>query len=843
MDHKVYLAFGFHVNCYHSYRGDTNDKAGFGNDIKIIRNTIKKLDRYNSEGIKVQGTWDFENAYSLDKILPQYAPDIIEDVRRRQKENGDENILMGYNNGALTGHTEAEFKAAITWAVTNKYHSGLKDLFGDCQMVIRPQEVMFSPEDVCLYEKCGVKTVCLYYSTNPFDAFHSLVPPLDDQAKYNPLSYSYQGHHIQILPTYSQLDLMDEGSLRHLIFSLHLKQMKGEINSDLLIFINIDADSLLWEKLPLPSFLQKKPNFGGLEGLVEEVKDLPFVTFTTPGKYLKDHAPVKEIFFGEDVADGNFTGYSSWAEKPFNRLIWTRLERGRSYSRLYEKEEESPSFEPRVNLLSTTHFGLASPVLNIAREKKALELSSSLIEAETNALKKSKNIVVIKKNHSALSLFQLQAKKGSVKKIEQIEVEGEGLEDSLLIPQSRYEDDSIQSFLLLGKFSKGKDRYELTFKLDANKPSLKKEKGYLNNLISYDEKTKSLAIRKDKGHEARLLLSSSLTYKGEQINFSSPQEKELPLNGKGEALSFFGEINIPHALKQGSYELSFISSPFLKGIILLSKINYPYTEERDRISSSASNLGRYTDNSWIEAKPLEMMMLVDKKAEIRKRNFRSQISSYPLSDFFDSDKKNSSIDSFNHHLTGGLIEVKDGEDYFNLGSLRTFEGSLAHCPMRLRETDRENFALLLNPFGTYFGKQRHYISHGNGSVMDIYTYLAPQSQSLAPSYNGAEEAECQFFAFASGKEEEEIEKEFSSLADGDVIMPSSGEISPFTADNVSFYRPLKVTEHPRKNTSMALHHPFKIISLVLAYFRNTNKALRKLKKEEKEYKSLVSGTK
>jgi hypothetical protein len=42
---------------------------------------------------------------------------------------------------------------------------------------------------------------------------------------------------------------------------------------------------------------------------------------------------------------------------------------------------------------------------------------------------------------------------------------------------------------------------------------------------------------------------------------------------------------------------------------------------------------------------------------------------------------------------------------------------------------------------------------------------------------------------------------------------------------------------------MALHHPFKIISLVLAYFRNTNKALRKLKKEEKEYKSLVSGTK
>ncbi len=34
---KVHIGFGFHVNCYHSYRGDTNDALGFGGDIRIMR--------------------------------------------------------------------------------------------------------------------------------------------------------------------------------------------------------------------------------------------------------------------------------------------------------------------------------------------------------------------------------------------------------------------------------------------------------------------------------------------------------------------------------------------------------------------------------------------------------------------------------------------------------------------------------------------------------------------------------------------------------------------------------------------------------------------------------------
>ena len=80
---KVHIGFGFHVNCYHSYRGDTNDALGFGGDIRIIRHILDTLDDRNARGIPVRGTWDFENAFTLEKVLPEYAPDIIERVRRR----------------------------------------------------------------------------------------------------------------------------------------------------------------------------------------------------------------------------------------------------------------------------------------------------------------------------------------------------------------------------------------------------------------------------------------------------------------------------------------------------------------------------------------------------------------------------------------------------------------------------------------------------------------------------------------------------------------------------------------------------------------------------------------
>ena len=80
MDYKIHIAYGFHVNCYHSYRGDSNDNLGFGSDIRIIRKILDTLTEFNENGILVKGTWDSENFFSLEKILPEYAPDVIQNI-------------------------------------------------------------------------------------------------------------------------------------------------------------------------------------------------------------------------------------------------------------------------------------------------------------------------------------------------------------------------------------------------------------------------------------------------------------------------------------------------------------------------------------------------------------------------------------------------------------------------------------------------------------------------------------------------------------------------------------------------------------------------------------------
>ena len=395
MDYKVHVGYGFHVNCYHSYRGDTNDNLGFGSDIRIIRKILDVLTDFNEKGIPVKGTWDSENFFSLQKILPEYAPDIIEKMKERVDKYGDEQIIMGYSNGALGAMTEEELEASIELAVTNKDKSGLSDIFSSYEKIVRPQEVMFTPSQVSVYNRLGVKALCLYYSCVPFDAFRTIVPRLPDELAFNPLTYTYKGESMTILPTYSNSDVCDAGCLRAWVKDLHNKQVKGEIKNDVFIFINMDADAIFWESMNLPVIGNRLANTDGIHGLVEEIADLPYVVFDTPGGYLNSHKPLGTIDFTHDTADGNFTGYASWSEKPYNRKIWTAVERSRAMAKVNAKSDfKSPSFEDRVLLLSTTHFGLATPVLNIQREKKADELAKSIIEKELSALPEGEKLTL-----------------------------------------------------------------------------------------------------------------------------------------------------------------------------------------------------------------------------------------------------------------------------------------------------------------------------------------------------------------------------------------------------------------------------------------------------------------
>jgi hypothetical protein len=186
--------------------------------------------------------------------------------------------------------------------------------------------------------------------------------------------------------------------------------------ADLLLLIDMDADTDFWVSLAGPTLSRLFPTVGGLRRIVESVVDLPWLRFTTPGTYLANHPPVAEVQFGQDTADGRFDGYSSWAEKRSSQELWTLLEQSRLYSMqaralsgrstmeelgmeglgLEELGMERPpadeaealreAFERRIRGLSTTHFGMAEPIMNRTRLRTAREILEGSRDAALRAL-------------------------------------------------------------------------------------------------------------------------------------------------------------------------------------------------------------------------------------------------------------------------------------------------------------------------------------------------------------------------------------------------------------------------------------------------------------------------
>ena len=783
-ENKIHIAYGFHVNCYHSYRGDTNDNLGFGSDIRIIRKILDTLTEFNKQGIPVKGTWDTENFFSLQKILPEYAPDIIVKMKERVEKYGDENIIMGYNNGALSAMTEDEFCESINLAITNPDGSGLEDIFGTCEKIVRPQEVMFTPSQVSLYNKLGIKALCLYYSCVPFDAFRTIIPKLNDEEAFNPLTYTYNGESMTIIPTYSNSDVCDAGCLRAWVKDLRNKQESGEINNDLFLFINMDADAIFWETINMGKMTGKIANTDGIHGLVSEVADLPYVVFDTPGGYIKNHKPIGKIQFTHDTADGNFTGYASWAEKPFNRKIWTRIERARAMAKITSKRDMlSPSFKNRVLLLSTTHFGLATPVLNIQREKTALELSDKVIADEFSVMPETEKTTIYNTTNSLLQCVQVEIKE-SISDISCMTVKASDLESFVAIPTSN----DLSSAYLMLKFKKNKKKYEIEVSFNGE---IKKNK--FKNLL---ETPRMSLMFTPKGQIAFAqiddrkignydFLQSYITYDKKKYNFENTSIAPLSLAGNGEGIRINGEIHLPKEISSGSYTFDFFKTDFSDAIFVRTTISYPYTAETTSISTENSALGRYSDMSWKETVPFQITPTLDGDISVIKRNFMGDVSSFRTQSFPECDEKNQKIDSFNHQLTGGFVGLYDEDGGIVLANARQVLSSMAHCPMRL-EKDK---TVRMNPFGTYYGKQRHHFGRSKDEILDTYTLVAAQGKSIAPSYNGSQETAL-FGLYPISKDGlNEVEKaEICAFADGALITASSSNsIAPFTKDNITLH--------------------------------------------------------
>ncbi|RJP18840.1 MAG: hypothetical protein C4520_13755 [Candidatus Abyssobacteria bacterium SURF_5] len=795
-DPKIFLAFRFHVNFYHSYRGDTPDEFGFGPDIRIIRNTIKVLDDFNSRGIPVCGSWDIENYFSLETIMPAHCPDIIESWKRRVAEGKDEIQVMSFNNGLISAHTAAEFDEAIGRAITNSRHSGLRDLFSEFAPMVRPQEMMYTPIHLKMYPRHGVSSISLFYSAVPFNSFSNFISPLPLEQRFNPLILSYPGINetMTLLPACNHGDIVDNISLRRWVSRLRQQQCELAQPMDFLLLIDADADDEFWYGYNWPLVRALFSTAGGLDGLVRSVADLEYVGFTTPGRYVESHLPVGEITIGQDTADGSFDGFSSWAEKWSNHQVWTGVERSRvlefQVRRLLEfvkrkddrKEIEtllSEALENRLKCMSTTHFGLSSPVMNVSRLRAGAKLALASVRAASRAfdiaaeaaLRKSrrkeketaaefslidyvrgvstKTVTYKAKPSRALMRVKL-ALPGGATAAQLLSSSGNECPCALLALRER-ESPATHDLIFLDQMD-GKERKDFHLSFSSSPeymhpwtPASLKGNDLQNEFLalSMDKRLHPTSLRLgDLEFSSGTFLRSAVTYADQTVEASAWRLVESAVLAKGLIAFARAVAEFPIAAAQSvRIERELLMAAGLPYLYINVRIQYPPTKSDNYSKRKARKLQTRYDNNWREVIPCELRPALLGRAEtplrIWKHNYCGHISHYKLN--YGEFSRNSSIDSFNNHITNAWVAVSDGKKGLLVAQSADVNSSFAFCPMRTRAGSGGTTRIFLNPFGSYYGKQLNYATAHSGLGRYMAVKMADHLDPSAPSYNGRTE--------------------------------------------------------------------------------------------------------
>ncbi len=782
MNPKISVAFRFHGSFYHSYRGDTPDELGFGKDIRIIRHLIDTLDELNRRGIPVRGTWDFENYFSLEKIMPAHCPELIAGLQSRIRDGDDEMQLMSYNNGLISAHTAREFEQAIRRGVSNPAGSGLRDLFGDGYFpMVRPQEMMFTPIHLKLYPACGVDSVSLFYSALPFNGFSNFIPPLSFAERYNPLSLTYPGiaESMTLLPCYNTGDLADHLTLRRWVKAMRRQQLQLDQAQDLLLLIDMDADDDFWVGYDVPILSSRFATARGLQGLVENIHDLDYIVFSTPYTYLQQHPPLKTVTIGQDTADGSFDGLSSWAEKWSNQRMWTGLERARILElqthRLLESETLpqpvldsiqsllDESFEMRLRILSTTHFGMAAPVLNLTREGvgrdlvlRAVETAAAAFEQARRATppvaldaqpcfalldyprgdstgliyyppRPSRALARLPLRASAPAQFTLRAGTGRA------------------IPSAALPGPSGRQLLFVDSFDPAERKL---YRIEAGGPHAAPaapvivQPNFLENerlRLRFDSLGWLTGVRLDgQDFSSGRFLSSGVTYAGETYAVERWVEAESLALGVVGLKRMRAEVTLP-----GGYPLRFereiLLAAGLPYIYVTMKVEYPHTPHKGYSRGKAQRLQQTWDASWQEVMPCEIRPDLAGEAgsplRVWKHNYCDHVSTFSLD--YGRYSKNVELNSVNNQITHAWTAVSDGLRGLLVAQNADIASGMAFCPLRTR-LGGERMRLLLNPFGSYSGRQYRYASAdtGLGNLLAVTFSASDHINPYAPSYNG-----------------------------------------------------------------------------------------------------------
>ena len=686
----IYFCPRFHVNFYHSYRGDTDDEQGFGKDIRSIRGILDDLQRLESKGIFVHCAWDFDNVFSLGHIIPSHAPDILERIKGRIEIGLDEIHVMSWNNGLLSAHTPEEFKLAIGWALRAPDGSGNLDVFPTCTTIVRPQECMLTPSHLGLYKKLGIKTLSVYYSAIPFNGFGSFVPKLGIEQRYNPLLLidGESKESMRLLPAINQGDLAEYGfSAKRMLKRIRKEQRKLTDPTDLLVLLDMDADDTFWEGFLPPSLGFAVPSFSGLYRLITSIASLSFVSFIKPSEYLATHENAGSITIGQDLADGAFDGYASWAEKYENYILWTMVTQGRSYwdaaknlviaannlppsagfdfSRWSDVLPEDlrslavKTIATRLKVLSTTHFGLSAPVMNVHRLQTATELAEEAILQARNFLEQVNETYGLRSEQEDFYVGTSSWKCNTLA----LEIQADGK----IFGRTQHPD-CLQT-------------------LQVNTPWIK-----------YDAKV----------HHSKVQLSDT--------------GKTMGILSLGTDVQWSRTVKVDERTQT---------------LLIDCLIEYPTTTQQGYEKVKAERLQRTWDARWNQVAPCEIIAFEDiplsHTVTVWKQDFGGIIQSYPLQ--FYAYGKNKGLASINNHVTPSWLALSDGCTGVLIAQNRKHLHGFAFCPLR-QSIQAGKQTIRANPFGTYWGKQYRYPLAVTGWGRTAALLTAEHLYPSAPSYEG-----------------------------------------------------------------------------------------------------------
>lgn len=829
---KIYLVPGFHMNFNHSWRGDRNDRSGFGLDSIVVEGILNILDAANEKGLPARGTWDFDNYWTIEHIMKTYAPELLDRIIKRVKDGRDEVILDAWNNGMYGAMSEREFRETLKRTISNSGGSGVMDVFGKYTPAIRTQETTFTQGNIELLLEQGVEAIALYYSSVPFDSIKNFVNPLSPEEMFNLLWFksTVSDARMKMIPMYSQGDIINNGfAMKTWLKKIRKMQNDGTIKGNALLYLNMDADAELWTGLNLPGALSHIPGARGLEEFIEVANKLDYVEMGSLGEYMSANDPVGEITVRQDLADGSFTGYNSWTEKEENHRLWRISQRGRRYARIAESAAEvagkdaardaslkndldidkNSYFENKLLLLSTTHFGMHAPAVHEERAQVGFNHAVNLFEkARESAVgvvgaipvgKGEENIymkigVLNHNRDSNATNYRIGAKCLLQVPFESancpVPPSGVGLHDEegnrviFDIENVRTDDKgNLCGGTICFVHTAGSKRLQTYFlgasRLSGSATKIKAGCVELSNgllIVRLDKRGRVRSLEMDgKEFSTGQLFSVGATYKAEKNRkLFTPRSYELVDSGVGPADSM-GWITLESRVvifREGknytiSNKMRLMLMEGLPYLFVDSVTQFPDTPCDDDETSVATGSSRKFDTAWYETMPLQVSPGIpcNMGAHMRlwKRNYLGVVDYYDFN-YGEIDDANRDLDACNNHVTDGWVGLSGADRGVVISCDATVNSSPAYCPARVRESEGRQ-KVLLNPFGTFSGKQLSHLHDGFNMGASIMKLFAPQLRSVAPSYNGKTIPIRMMVApFAGGTPPEEIQADADSFS-------------------------------------------------------------------------------